>query len=97
MGGCVSTSHTRVVPHRRKYTLRSRKCRGKISTTMCDAPIKRHSDVGRRISVSEFVQIDIEKGGTTTCRRSLHWNHVDENGKKKKKKKKNPVIVNLRN
>ncbi|KAJ8445511.1 hypothetical protein Cgig2_031324 [Carnegiea gigantea] len=80
MGGCVSTSHTRVVPHRRKYTLRSRKCRGKISTNMCDAPIKRPSDAGSRISVSEFVQIDIEKGGTTTCRRSLHWNHVDGNG-----------------
>lgn len=61
---------------------------------MGEAPIKRRSisDAGSRISVSEFVQIDFEKGGTTTCRRSevsnksfhltqVHWNHVDENGK----------------
>ncbi|KAL9225906.1 hypothetical protein vseg_001781 [Gypsophila vaccaria] len=88
MGGCVSTSHSRVAPHRKKYTRRSRK---KLMTTIGDAPIKRLSDAGSRISVSEFVQIDIEKGGTTTCRRSevsnksfhltqVHWNHVNENG-----------------
>ncbi|XP_056687310.1 protein ENHANCED DISEASE RESISTANCE 2 isoform X2 [Spinacia oleracea] len=93
MGGCVSTTHSRVAPHRKKYTRRSRKCRGKLSTIIGDAPIKRKSvsDTGSRISVSEFVQIDFEKGGTTTCRRSevsnksfhltqVHWNHVDENG-----------------
>ncbi|KAH9626167.1 hypothetical protein KSS87_017691 [Heliosperma pusillum] len=91
MGGCVSTSHSRVAPHRKKYTRRARKGHGKISTPICDAPIKRLSDAGSRISVSEFVQIDFEKGGTTTCRRSevsnksfhvtqVHWNHVDENG-----------------
>lgn len=93
MGGCVSTTHSRVVPHRKKYTRRSRKCHQKLSTTIGDAPIKRKSfsDAGSRISVSEFVQIDFEKGGTTTCRRSevsnksfhltqVHWNHVDENG-----------------
>ncbi|XP_010683090.1 protein ENHANCED DISEASE RESISTANCE 2 isoform X1 [Beta vulgaris subsp. vulgaris] len=93
MGGCVSTTHSRVAPHRKKYTRRSRKCHGKLSTTMGEAPIKRRSisDAGSRISVSEFVQIDFEKGGTTTCRRSevsnksfhltqVHWNHVDENG-----------------
>lgn len=93
MGGCVSTTHSRVAPHRKKYTRRSRKCHTKLSTNLCDAPIKRKScsDAGSRISVSEFVQIDFEKGGTTTCRRSevsnksfhltqVHWNHVDENG-----------------
>ncbi|KAK9707210.1 hypothetical protein RND81_07G180100 [Saponaria officinalis] len=89
MGGCVSTAQSRVAPHRsKKYTRRSRK---KLTTAICDAPIKRLSDVGSRISVSEFVQIDFDKGGTTTCRRSevsnksfhltqVHWNHVNENG-----------------
>ncbi|CAO2828737.1 unnamed protein product [Amaranthus hypochondriacus] len=90
MGGCVSTTHARVAPHRKKYTRRSRTCH---TTPICDAPIKRKScsDAGSRISVSEFVQIDFEKGSTTTCRRSevsnkayhltqVHWNHVDENG-----------------
>ncbi|KAL9226176.1 hypothetical protein vseg_002017 [Gypsophila vaccaria] len=91
MGGCVSTSHSRVAPHTKKYTRRFRKGRGKLAAPICDVPIKRLSDVGSRISVSEFVQIDFEKGGTTTCRRSevsnksfhltqVHWNHVDENG-----------------
>jgi len=93
MGGCVSTTHSKVAPHRKKYTRRSRKCRGKLSSNMGETPIKRKSfsDTGSRISVSEFVQIDIDKGGTTTCRRSevsnksfhltqVHWNHVDENG-----------------
>lgn len=93
MGGCVSASHTRVAPQRkRKYHLKSRKRHGKVPIAMADAPIKSFSDAGSRISVSEFVQIDFEKGGTTTCRRSevsnksfhvtqVHWNHVDENGK----------------
>ncbi|KAH9606973.1 hypothetical protein KSS87_013748 [Heliosperma pusillum] len=93
MGGCVSTSHSsRVVPHRKKYIFRSRKGHaGKMMPTMCDSPIKRLSDAGSRISVTEFLQIDFENGGTTTCRRSevsnksflltqVHWNHVDENG-----------------
>jgi len=92
MGGCVSASHTRVAPQRRRrYHLKSRKRLGKVPTAIADAPIKRLSDAGSHISVSEFVQIDFEKGATTTCRRSevsnksfhvtqVHWNHVDENG-----------------
>ncbi|KAK9675966.1 hypothetical protein RND81_11G044900 [Saponaria officinalis] len=91
MGGCVSTSNTRVAPQRSNRTRRLRKGRGKMTTIVCDAPIKRLSDVGSRISVSEFVQIDFDKRGTTTCRRSevsnksfhltqVHWNHIDENG-----------------
>ena len=93
MGGCVSTTHARVAPHRKKYTRRSQTRHTNLNTPTCDAPIKRKScsDAGSRISVSEFVQIDFEKGSTTTCRRSevsnkayhltqVHWNHVDENG-----------------
>ncbi|KAL2904076.1 Protein ENHANCED DISEASE RESISTANCE 2 [Bienertia sinuspersici] len=93
MGGCVSTTHSRVAPHRKKHTRRQRNRHKKMNSTLCDAPLKRksHSDAGSRISVSEFVQIDFENGATTTCRRSevsnksfhltqVHWNHVDENG-----------------
>ncbi|KAL9246353.1 hypothetical protein vseg_019899 [Gypsophila vaccaria] len=91
MGGCVSTSNSRVAPHRSRYTRRLRKGHGRRGAIVCDTPIKRLSDAGSRVSVSEFVQIDFDKGGTTTCRRSevsnksfhltqVHWNHVDENG-----------------
>ncbi|XP_056691726.1 uncharacterized protein [Spinacia oleracea] len=61
-----------------------------ISPT-CELAIAERSWCFYPISVSEFVQIDFEKGGTTTCRRSevsnksfhltqVHWNHIDENG-----------------
>ncbi|GAB4840070.1 hypothetical protein Ancab_020779 [Ancistrocladus abbreviatus] len=93
MGGCVSTVSTsspRVQSHK-KYIHRSRKRRGKTTTTICDPPIKRMSDAGSRISVSGFVHVDLETGATTTCRRSqvsnksfrvMQWNlsQVDANG-----------------
>ncbi|XP_042500236.1 uncharacterized protein LOC122078348 [Macadamia integrifolia] len=71
MGGCVSTQKKRIRPRRKHRRLN--KCRGKISASVPDAPNKRLSDAGNRvtdISVSEFVHVDYDKGATTTCRRS---------------------------
>ncbi|GAB2280233.1 hypothetical protein Dimus_014876 [Dionaea muscipula] len=90
MGGCVSTSN-RKIPSHKKYHHRSRKLRGKIATSICDPPIKRMSDAGSHISVSEFIHVDLETGATTTCRRSevssksfhvMQWNlsQIDANG-----------------
>ncbi|GMH26172.1 hypothetical protein Nepgr_028015 [Nepenthes gracilis] len=90
MGGCVSASNGRT---HKKYSYRLRKRCGKITTTICEAPIKRISDSANRISVSEFVHVDFEMGATATCRRSevsnksfrvtqLQWNlsQIDANG-----------------
>ncbi|GAB2214465.1 hypothetical protein Droror1_Dr00018813 [Drosera rotundifolia] len=90
MGGCVSTSSSKIPLHK-KHHRRSRKRRGKIVTTICDPPIKRISDAGSCISVSEFIHVDLETGATTTCRRSevssksfhvMQWNlsQIDANG-----------------
>ncbi|KAF8389774.1 hypothetical protein HHK36_024293 [Tetracentron sinense] len=69
--------------------------KSKVSTSVPDAPMKRISDAGNRVTdftVSEFVHMDFDKGATTTCRRSevsnltfhltqLQWHHnqIDAN------------------
>ncbi|KAJ4973504.1 hypothetical protein NE237_006678 [Protea cynaroides] len=93
MGGCVSAPGKRI-RSRRKHSHRSSKCRGKISASVPDAPKKRLSDAGNRLtdfSVSEFVHLDFDKGAATTCRRSevsnltfhrtqLQWHHSQIDG-----------------
>ncbi|CAK7326144.1 unnamed protein product [Dovyalis caffra] len=72
---------------------KSSKSRGRISTCIADAPIKRLSDAGiSDFALREFVHLDFEKGAATTCKRSevsnetfhltqLQWNHsqIDSN------------------
>lgn len=90
MGGCVSTP-AKIIKTRRKHHHRSRKSRGKHSSSVTapNGPRKRNSDAGNRVkdyAVSEFLQ------STTTCRRSevsnstfhltqLQWHHsqIDAN------------------
>lgn len=92
MGGCVSVSSRRR-NLRKKYILRSRKCRRRISASVPDAPIRK-SDTGSRLTdftVGEFMHLDFEKAGAG--RRSevsnlmfhlsqLQWHHsqLDTNG-----------------
>lgn len=91
MGGCASVSNRRPNP-RKKYFLRSRKCRGKISASVPDAPI-RISDTGSHLTdftVSEFMHLDFEKAGdgrsevsnVTFHLTQLQWHHnqLDANG-----------------
>ncbi|XP_068655012.1 uncharacterized protein [Aristolochia californica] len=66
MGACVSAPRERP-KSRRKYAHRSGKYRSRKSTSIPDIPKSRLSDTGRMtdFSVSEFVQLDFEKAGTT--------------------------------
>ncbi|KAL6013508.1 hypothetical protein ACLOJK_004006 [Asimina triloba] len=94
MGGCVSTSNGRP-QSRRKYSIKPRRFRGKVSASVQDAPIPRISDTGSRLTdftVGEFVQMDIQKAGTNLRRSGvsnvtfhltqLQWHHsqMDANG-----------------
>ncbi|KAF3431527.1 hypothetical protein FNV43_RR26258 [Rhamnella rubrinervis] len=88
MGSCVSKPNgIKAFPG--NYH-RPGKHRGRISTSMPDVPMRRLNDAGvRDFAVSEFVHLDFEKGGTTSCRKSvskihvtqLQWNHsqIDAN------------------
>ncbi|KAI8023248.1 hypothetical protein LOK49_LG03G00648 [Camellia lanceoleosa] len=95
MGGCASKPSRKIKTHK-KYLKRYRRCGRKISTAVPIVPMERLSDAGNSLedfAVSEIVQVDFEKGATTTCRRfevsnltlhltQLQWNHsqIDSNG-----------------
>ncbi|KAK9276621.1 hypothetical protein L1049_006157 [Liquidambar formosana] len=82
MGCCVSTSNK--IKSRRKCFQRSRKCRGNISTSIPDVPMKRISDAGN--CVRDFGHVDFEKGAATTCKISevsnmtFHLTQLHANG-----------------
>ncbi|XP_057482265.1 uncharacterized protein LOC130769109 [Actinidia eriantha] len=95
MGGCVSKTNSKIRSHK-KYLRRARRRGRKISTAIPVAPVERLTDAGNPLgdfSVSEFFHMDVEKGATSTCRRSgvsnltfhltpLEWSHsqIDTNG-----------------
>ncbi|CAL9194267.1 unnamed protein product [Musa hybrid cultivar] len=81
MGTCVSTLNRR--PRSRKYSLRSRKCCRKISTSVSDAPAPRKNDLPNHFACSQIVHV---KTAATTRRKSevsnlafhltqLQWHH----------------------
>lgn len=90
MGGCVSVQHKQP-KLRKRYFLRSRKCRQKISSSIPDAPIVKDSVNGNHLAdfaVSEFVHLDFEKAGTrgrsevsnlTFHVTQLQWHHSQIN------------------
>ncbi|XP_064981135.1 uncharacterized protein LOC135582658 isoform X1 [Musa acuminata AAA Group] len=88
MGTCMSTSNRR--SRSRKYSIRWRKCRGKISASVPDAPATRKCDIANHLPHSHFVHV---KTAATTRRKSevsnlafhltqLQWHHsqMEKNG-----------------
>ncbi|KAF3772725.1 hypothetical protein EJ110_NYTH55854 [Nymphaea thermarum] len=84
MGGCVSTSAKRK-PRTRKYFIRSRNCRRKVTPSIPDAPKPRVSDAMNPLTefaLSEFVQMDFEKneaahGRTEVSNLTLHLTQLE--------------------
>ncbi|XP_073006303.1 uncharacterized protein [Typha latifolia] len=81
MGSCVSTSNRRCKS--RKFSLRVRKCRGKVSAAIPDATVIRISNTGDCFTQSEVIHVETS---TTTQQRSevsnlmfhltqLQWHH----------------------
>ncbi|PKA52512.1 hypothetical protein AXF42_Ash001492 [Apostasia shenzhenica] len=64
MGACVSTHRAK---RPRKYSLRSRKWRGKVSATVLDAPSFGVNEAGNHYALSELVRVETS---TTTHRNS---------------------------
>lgn len=75
MGGCVSVPNKKFKPNKR-YFLKSRRFRRKITPSVSEAPIEQYSaaEDGRYLSVPVFALLDNNKHQPKTCRRSDLYN-----------------------
>lgn len=72
MGCCISTPSKKIKPIKKHHRC-FKKRHARITSSIRSGAKKRNSDAGAKVtdySYSEYVHKDLEKGSTTTCRRS---------------------------